>query len=190
MGTLRGVPWSSNVNTAELKKKVEEKTILTISSGYVKIAVVLLFFGMSVLFYHIHEGWGTADCFLFVIITISTVGYGTISPTTQTSRIYTIFLMVFGVVAIFSTLTAIVYKGMKRLNIVLAKSVITRLRKSEEVFQQRFYLSICWIVLCAFLGAVVLQQLEGWDYISSLYFIIETITVSLLYIYCYLHALY
>ena len=89
-----------DVSVEDLHKHVEHSTIKTVSSGYVKVAVVALFFGMSVLFYRLREGWGIADSFLFVIITISTVGYGTIHPTTNDSRVYTIFLMVPGVVEV------------------------------------------------------------------------------------------
>jgi hypothetical protein len=166
------------MSAEEIQKNVEQNTIRTVSSGYVKIAVIALFFGLSVLFYNVREGWSVADSFLFVIITISTVGYGTIHPTSADTRIFTIFLMIFGVVAIFSTLTSFVSKGMKRLKVYFSKSVVSRLKQTEWVFQQRLYFSITWIVVCAFLGAVVLQQLEGWDFISCIYFIVETITVS------------
>jgi hypothetical protein len=163
----------------DIHKKVEESTIKTVSSGYVKVAVTALFFGLSVLFYVIREGWSVADAFLFVVITISTVGYGTIHPTSADTRIYTIFLMVFGVVAIFSTLTSFVNQGIKRLKVYLSNSMTSRLKQTEWLFRQRLYFSIFWIVLCALVGAIVLQQLEGWDFISCLYFIVETITVRM-----------
>ncbi len=170
----------ASMSAEEIKKNVEHNTIRTVSSGYVKIAVVALFFSLSVLFYIVREGWSVADSFLFVIITISTVGYGTIHPTSSDTRIFTIFLMIFGVVAIFSTLTSFVSKGMKRLKVYFSNSVVSRLKQTEWVFQQRLYFSIIWIVVCAFMGAIVLQQLEGWDFISCIYFIVETITVRVI----------
>ena len=166
------------VTSAEIHKHVEHGTIRTVSSGYVKIAVIALFFGMSVMYYRFAEGWSVADSFLFVIITISTVGYGTVHPTTNPSRVYTIFLMVFGVVAIFSTLTSFVNKSIKKLKLYLSNSMVSRLKRTEWMFQQRLYFSVFWIVLCIFIGAIFLQQTEGWDFISCLYFTVETITVS------------
>lgn len=167
------------MSAEELHKHVELSTIKTVSSGYVKIAVTALFFGLSVMYYRIAEGWSVADSFLFVIITISTVGYGTVHPTTNASRVYTIFLMIFGVVAIFSTLTSFVSKSIKKLKLYLSNSVISRLKQTEWMFQQRLYFSVFWIVLCIFVGAIFLQQMERWDFISCLYFTVETITVSL-----------
>lgn len=167
-----------SASTEDIHKHVEQSTIRTLSSGYVKIAAVFTFFGLSVLFYSIREGWSVADSFLFVIITISTVGYGNIHPTSTDTRIYTIFLMIIGVVAIFSTLTAFVNKGIKKLKVYLSTSVVSRLRQTEWLFQQRLYFSVFWIVLCIFIGAVVLHKWEGWDFISCVYFIVETITVS------------
>lgn len=161
-----------------IQQTVEYGLLYYMNSGYFKIFFVFLFFGMSVLFYHLREGWDVADCVLFVIITITTVGYGTIHPTSQDSRIFTIFLMITGVVAVFSTMSSFLNAGVKKLNIYLAKSVTKRLKKTELLFQQRLYFSILWIVLCAFLGAIILQYSEGWSFITSFYFIVETITVS------------
>lgn len=163
--------------TDKLQKKVEYSLLYYMNSGYFKAFFITLFFGMSVLFYHVREGWDVADCVLFVIITITTVGYGTIHPTSEDSRVFTIFLMITGVVAVFSTMSSFLNAGVKRLNIYLAKSVTKRLKKTELLFQQRLYFSILWIVLCAFIGAVILQHSEGWSFITSLYFIVETITV-------------
>lgn len=146
-------------------------------SGYFKALSLFLFFGMSVLFYQIKEGWSFVDCVFFVITTIATVGYGTIYPTSEDSRIFTIFLMATGLVGVFFAINSILDAKCERLRGSLLKSTAKNLRKTVQLFQQRLYLSILWIVLCAIIGAIILQKIEEWSFITSLYFIVQTITV-------------
>ncbi len=50
--------------------------------------IVLLISGTS--FYAIHEGWSIVDALYFCVTTMSTVGFGDLSPTTNISKIFTI----------------------------------------------------------------------------------------------------
>lgn len=43
------------------------------------------------------EGWSAVDSAYFTIITLATVGYGDLTPTTTASRIVTVFLVVVGI---------------------------------------------------------------------------------------------
>jgi len=47
--------------------------------------------------YTVIEGWGLLDSFYMTIITIATIGYGEIRPLHPSGRLFTIFLIVFGV---------------------------------------------------------------------------------------------
>jgi hypothetical protein len=57
--------------------------------------------------------------------------------------------------------------------------------KSQDLgtsFNQQRYVLGCTVVsifLCIFIGAAIFQSLEGWDFITSVYFAMETSTVSL-----------
>ena len=78
-----------------------EKTYLDkILSG---VALIILFF--TVLMYCYGPSYGLFDDFYFVVVTLTTVGYGDVTPHTYNEKIITVFLIVVGVF-VFSTITA------------------------------------------------------------------------------------
>jgi hypothetical protein len=52
-------------------------------------AVSVIFLGA--LLFHWLEGWGWLDSFYFVIVTLTTIGYGDFSPTMPITKLITIF---------------------------------------------------------------------------------------------------
>ncbi len=74
-----------------------------------KLAIYTLFFliATGTFFYHFAEGWGYIDSFYFTSITISTIGYGDLYPTTTTGKIFTSFFAFAGVSIAFYALAVI-----------------------------------------------------------------------------------
>lgn len=58
--------------------------------------------------YQILEGWSIITSLYFSVATLTTVGYGDIHPTTDASRIFTVFYILIGVSIVLSSLTIIV----------------------------------------------------------------------------------
>lgn len=62
---------------------------------------------IGTLFYSFQEGWSYLDSFYFSVVTLATVGYGDLHPTTPASKLFTIAFIFIGVglgFIIFSTL--------------------------------------------------------------------------------------
>ena len=74
---------------------------------HVKIALILLtiIIIVGIFGYVSLEHLSFADAFYLVITTVSTVGYGDITPKTTPGRFFTIWLIIFGVGLVFYTLT-------------------------------------------------------------------------------------
>lgn len=59
--------------------------------------LVALLLCLGTLFYHSVEGWSVLDAAFFSLITLTTVGYGDLVPTTDLSKIFTMVYLVIGI---------------------------------------------------------------------------------------------
>jgi voltage-gated potassium channel len=58
-------------------------------------------------FYVIVEGWSLIDAVYFSIVTLATIGYGDLAPTTDIAKLFTIFYVLIGIGLIASTVATI-----------------------------------------------------------------------------------
>ena len=71
------------------------------------LAMTAVLIGAASLFYRWVEGWHMLDAVYFSVMTISTVGYGDLTPQTSAGKIFTIFYVIFGLGLFVGTATSI-----------------------------------------------------------------------------------
>ena len=57
---------------------------------------MVILFAIGTIFYNQIEGWGVLDSLYFSVVTLSTVGYGDLTPTTAAGKVFAIVYMLFG----------------------------------------------------------------------------------------------
>lgn len=60
------------------------------------IVSLLSVIALGTLFFHIVEGWGWIDSYFFTVVTVSTVGYGSLVPATILGKVAATVLIFFG----------------------------------------------------------------------------------------------
>lgn len=143
-----------------------------------KIVTVVVFYLLASIFYANVEGWNTTDCIYFITVTIATVGYGDYHPTHDGSRLFTIFMILIGLIFIFSILS-----DFSNFILNLAEEQAAKISKQKDFtipdpwkyWKKRAY-SAAMVFGLVFLGTMVFMLHEEWTFIQALYFTIETVT--------------
>ena len=73
----------------------------------VAISTLLVWLGFGTLLFHRLEDWTWIQSFYFSVITLTTVGYGDLSPSTDLSRLVTALYILIGVGAVVAALGVI-----------------------------------------------------------------------------------
>ena len=89
MGVLQAIR-----NSVRTLKSLDKKILLP---NWAKYWLIFVLFYISAAVYYTHvEKWSIIDSVYFTTVTITTIGYGDVTPSTDNSRIFTIFVILFG----------------------------------------------------------------------------------------------
>lgn len=69
--------------------------------------VLMLMLGVGTCVYAITEGWSVLDAAYFSVITLTTIGYGDMYPTTQFAKLFTMGFVLIGVGLVFYIFTSL-----------------------------------------------------------------------------------
>ena len=87
--------------------KIFINTVLRFTKSYMKglrdpeframASLVIILLVVGTVFYHQVEGWTWIDSFYFCVISLTTVGFGDLSPSTPASKLVTVFYIMVGI---------------------------------------------------------------------------------------------
>lgn len=146
------------------------------------------------------EGWTILDAIYWSMVSMSTVGYGDLNASKPQSRGFTVVFIYFGIIAIFSRLSAVVSHlsrpfitwGRKKLKQVLPEHLqarhggsskkLDKSKSTEEAeatsatlfYFQNMLPSLFLTLVLQTLSALVFTYIEGWDYGLALYHCLVT----------------
>ncbi len=83
-----------------------EYQLLALTSSFVMVG--------GTMFYHFYEDWSWIESIYFVVVALTTVGFGDLTPTTEFSRAITIGFLFFGVAWIGALISILVKSAQER----------------------------------------------------------------------------
>lgn len=92
----------------------ESQTSFYTKSGLIVFLPVVLYVIFGATMYQWIEGFSVINSYYFVVITLSTIGYGDIYPHTDAGKLFTIFFVIFGLALFSSLITTIVARAKAR----------------------------------------------------------------------------
>lgn len=106
-------------------------------------------------------------------------GYGYDAPSDDHSRLFTIFVMIFGVFGVYSAINQVVETRLAELNKEARK--VEKDMTSAEMYRQhhkRLMLNVFLILASLFIAAGVFSLIEDMTFAKGLYFAVQTACVS------------
>lgn len=88
---------------------------------------IVSWIALGTMVYHRLEDWSWGESFYFTVVTLATVGYGDLHPTTQTSRMFTALFILSGVAVVLAALGVVGGAALER-----HEKRITHIRDSRE----------------------------------------------------------
>eukprot|EP01038_Epipyxis_sp_PR26KG_P009757 gene9757-13126_t len=141
-----------------------------------QVFLIIMYYIIGIAYYHHKEGWTTLDCIYFITVSVSSVGYGYFHPTTDNSRIFTAFYLLFGLAFILSTIGDISRFVIIGLQNRLVDHIYPHNQHQIENSFRKAILSAVTLILLMLIGIIFYSTNEKWTYAMSFYWTIETMT--------------
>lgn len=137
---------------------------------------VIIYYLIGIAWYKKYEHWTELDSAYFITVSVSTVGYGFLHPTTDQSRIFTCFYDIIGIFLVLDTLNYLATGALLNFQ----NHVVDFFSPSGSVYTRslkRFALSMFNIFFAIFIGTLFFAVNESdWTFDMAFYWVITTIT--------------
>eukprot|EP01031_Cornospumella_fuschlensis_P025027 gene25027-30231_t len=166
----------------EMASKLEQTIAQIRAHKYYKtirnLSILFLYVVIGCAVYGELEGWNVATTLSFIVVTVTTVGYGYHTPGDDNSRLFTIFYIIFGLCFVFAMVMGFLEKQLSILSNALAKNLVqTSAEAIGADYQKNRRMVIYNLVAIAFtvlFGGIVLMFMEDWSFIQGVYFALCT----------------
>ena len=132
----------------------------------------------SVLFYHYTENWSILDCIYFITVTLLTVGYGDVVPTNDGTRLFTVFMIIFGLIFILKILndsasSIVTYLLSNLVRLIFVNNTNVSL---AVILETKLRIVFAFVTFSVVFGIVFISVSTGSSFITSLYWTVQTIS--------------
>lgn len=150
------------------------------SKFFFKIMQFAIFYIIGTIFYTNEEGWNILDSVYFITVTITTVGYGNFFPTTNASKIFTIFFIIIGTPIIYGIAQEIsnniiaafqIYSIVEIHRFIIGKNIAI---SKVEFARYKIYTSLSLVIVMLFAGALFYSSNENWSFLDGMYWSVCT----------------
>jgi len=144
-----------------------------------KILVLFSAFYLTcVLFYYYMESWTIVDCFYFVTVSLLTVGYGDVVPSYDGTRLFTVFMIIFGLLFVLKTLndsasSIVTFLLSALVRVVHGNSANTPV---GTILELKLVFVFVIILVYVVLGIIFIIVAQNRSFISSLYWTVQTMS--------------
>lgn len=138
-----------------------------------RLLIVFAYWLLGIEYYHESEGWDKVDAAYFITVTTTTVGYGDFKPSTDSTRLFTIFYAIFGIAFVLSAVIDLInYLIVRKLQTKVLNALGVSNMESRAWFKLIFSIS-CVLSMIA-IGTIFFFYNEQWTVSFALYWTIIT----------------
>eukprot|EP00756_Hemistasia_phaeocysticola_P020287 Hpha_TRINITY_DN15711_c1_g14::TRINITY_DN15711_c1_g14_i1::g.39150::m.39150 len=157
------------------------KQFQAMKSGLISMAVFAGLLLLGAVFYTQVEDWSWLDAFYFSVVTVTTVGYGDLSPSKAGSKVFTIFFIISGLAAVaFATMMLGQALVDRQMSGMLNQITGLQGKKVPPDPVSAYFSKISWDLITTIailvIGVGAMGSLEDFSFIDSLYFCVVTST--------------
>jgi hypothetical protein len=133
---------------------------------------IFLFYVIGVEYYQRTENWNLVECLYFITVSIATIGYGQLHPTSDPSRLFTAF---YNIVGLFTVLTFVDIAAEFCINLPLEK-ILMHISSDERRQRWKTFVNFSALCLLMLVGVWFYAVNENWSSSESFYWTIQTMT--------------
>lgn len=147
----------------------------------ISISLATIYFSMGVIFFTLTEsGWGLLRTVYFVVVALSSVGYGDLVPSNNISKIGAMFFIGIGMMLVAYALgmvgTILLASSEEKMFKVVQRRVNISASSKTLIEVSRVVFAFFTFIGVLLLGTIVYAYSESWSFLNAAYFSMMTIT--------------